>query len=691
MKPKSSWIVSAPLSLFLIASAHAADNTWNNAVANLAWDNANANWAGPATWTNGDSAIFGATGIGAISVASGVTAEKITFNNTGYSLTGGPLTLTGPEISTAASTDTTISSVIQGAAGLTKKGAGILRLAGTNTYTGTTLLSEGSLLASNASGNSLSGNITLGNNTAAVVLTTTASNQFASGTNLTFSNAARDAKLQLRGTTQTVSSINSTASNTLSIIQNDESGTAGYGAGGGTGTLIVNNNAASTFDGIIRNGGGAAPGVLNLTKTGTGTLTILNTTTIAANGYTGTTTVSDGLLQFGNSTASRKAIGSGPLQINTTGSVLIWNSIAQTHTNTISGSGALAFRSNNSDASRGGNEHIITGTSNSGYSGAITVTDSRLRLQNASSPLGNASATNTVTMAGNGQLMYNAAGTYNYNVSIGGLGYYETAGQQLGALRLELGAVQAGTVTLTGNAGIGTQDAGAGGAISGVIGQSGGSYGFTKLGTNTLTLTAANTYTGATVVRTGTLALSGSGGIAASTTIEVASGAFLNVSAASGGWTLGSSQTLKGTGTVTGDFTVAGSIAPGTTDAGTLTAAGTITLGGTSSWQVQLGGTTAGQFDKLIASGNINAAGAIALSYFGGYTPGLNDQFDIADFAGFTDSGYTFDTSAAPLAGGYSWDFSNFETTGVITVVPEVSTSLLAGLGVIGLLRRRRM
>lgn len=93
----------------------------------------------------------------------------------------------------------------------------------------------------------------------------------------------------------------------------------------------------------------------------------------------------------------------------------------------------------------------------------------------------------------------------------------------------------------------------------------------------------------------------------------------------------------------------------------------------------------------LIAAGNINAAGSIALSYFGGYTPGLNVQFDIADFAGFSNSGYTFDTSAAPLAGGYTWNFTNFASTGVISVVPEVSSSLLAGLGAIGLLRRRRM
>jgi fibronectin-binding autotransporter adhesin len=690
MKLKLPRLLVVPVTFIVLPFAHAADNTWTNAAANLTWDESSANWAAPSAWVNGDAAIFGATGIGAISVSPGVSANKITFNNNGYSLVGGPLTLVGPEIATASGTDTTISSVLQGSAGLTKSGAGTLRLTGTNSYTGTTLMTGGSLLASNSSGHAFTGNVTLGDDTAEVTLTTTQANQFG-GSSLTFANAGRNAKLQLRGTTQTVTGLNSASSNILSIIQNDEAGSAGYVAGGGSGTLIVNNSSASLFDGIIRNGGGAGDlGVLNLTKTGSGTLTILNTTTRAGNSYSGTTTVSEGLLQFGNETATRKGIGSGPLQIDAAGSALLWYANGQTHTNTISGSGKLNFRSNNSASSLGFNEHIITGTANSGYSGAITVIDSRLRLQTAASPLGDASAGNTVTMIGNGQLMYNAAGTYNYHINIGELGYYEggnLAGQQLGALRLELGAVQAGTVTLTGNAGIGTQDAA--GVISGEIRQSGGSYGFTKLGANRLTLTANNSYTGTTMVKTGTLALSGLGSIAASTTIEVAAGATLDVSGVAGGWTLGSGQTLKGNGTIIGNLTLAGVVASGTS-IGTLTTTDSVTLAASSEWQVELAGAAIGQYDRLITAGTLDAGGLISLTLLDGFEPSVGDQFDIADFGAFSDSGYTFDVAAAPLSGDLEWDFSNFQTSGLITVIPEPTSFLLAACAAPLLLRRRR-
>src|SRR5581483_992237 len=56
----------------------------------------------------------------------------------------------------------------------------------------------------------------------------------------------------------------------------------------GTGTLVVgNNDASSTFGGILQNGAGT----LALTKTGAGTLTLSG-----ANTYTGNTTVNQGKL-----------------------------------------------------------------------------------------------------------------------------------------------------------------------------------------------------------------------------------------------------------------------------------------------------------------------------------------------------------------------------------------------------------
>ncbi len=699
MKLKLPSLLLYPLPLLSgLTASHGADNTWTNGDGDSLWNDSSANWESPATWTNGDDAIFGSTGAGAITVGGGISAGSLTFNASGYNIGGSPLTLTGSgQVTAAASTDNTISSVLAGSAGLTKAGAGWLRLSGANTYSGTTTVTGGALFASNASGPSLPGNVTLGNSSGNVFLIPTASNQFANGSVLNFNNGlgtGRDAKFQLRGTNQTIYGLNSASTNNLSIIQNDESGTPGYSSGGGTSTLTIDSNTNDTFYGLIRN----QSGTLNLVKTGSGTLTLINNTP-GDSGF-GSMTVTQGAVHFGNGEASaggdgnvrRKAHGNGVLDVATGASVrFYYDRRGDTLGGGITGGGDIEFRANSSSTNTGSNDYIIS-TSNDGFTGNITVTDARLRTQNTASPFGDQSQV-TITTSGNGQVMYHAnpGGTYQYQLSIGGLGYYESNGTRLGALRLEHGSVQAGAVTLTGHAGIGSQDNGTtpGGTISGVISDGGNGHGITKLGAHPITLTAVNTYSGATVVQTGTLALSGSGSIAASTTIEVQAGAFLNVAAVSGGWTLGTNQTLTGSGTVIGDFTALGIVATGTS-AGTLNVDGTITLTSGSLWEVELGGTASGEYDQLLATGGLDAGGVIALSLIDGFTPTFGDSFQIAGFDSFTDSGYSFDISGAALGAGLEWDFSSFASNGTISVIPESSTALLAGLGAFVLLRRRR-
>lgn len=63
-------------------------------------------------------------------------------------------------------------------------------------------------------------------------------------------------------------------------------------SGGAGATLTTgNNNASTTFSGVIQDG----PGVTGLTKVGTGTFTLTG-----ANTYTGLTTISGGTLQIGS-------------------------------------------------------------------------------------------------------------------------------------------------------------------------------------------------------------------------------------------------------------------------------------------------------------------------------------------------------------------------------------------------------
>jgi autotransporter-associated beta strand protein len=128
--------------------------------------------------------------------------------------------------------------------------------------------------------------------------------------------------------------------------------------------------------------------------------------------------------------------------------------------------------------------------------------------------------------------------------------------------------------------------------------------GLTKKGLGTLTLSAANTYTGATAVQVGTLALASTGSITSDVTV-------------SGGATLG------GAGTVTGDVAVSGggTIAPGAS-AGKLTVAGDLDLGATANVTWELGtltddgtGVAGADFDQiLLKSGDLDLGTAAQLT-----------------------------------------------------------------------------
>jgi len=69
--------------------------------------------------------------------------------------------------------------------------------------------------------------------------------------------------------------------------------------------------------------------------------------------------------------------------------------------------------------------------------------------------------------------------------------------------------------------------------------------------TSRMILNAANTYTGPTTITSGTLSLGASASLA-SGTMSVASGAVFDVASVTGGYTLGSGQTLGGLGTIVG-------------------------------------------------------------------------------------------------------------------------------------------
>jgi autotransporter-associated beta strand protein len=142
--------------------------------------------------------------------------------------------------------DLTLGGNIGGSGGLTKIGAGVLVLSGSNNFAGTTTVSTGTLR--------LAGGAAVGDSSAVTLATT-------SGTSL-----------DLNGSSETIGSL------------------SGGGANGGNvtlggGTLTVGSNDSSTaYAGIISGSGG-------LTKTGTGTFTLTGT-----NSFSGAMTVENGTL-----------------------------------------------------------------------------------------------------------------------------------------------------------------------------------------------------------------------------------------------------------------------------------------------------------------------------------------------------------------------------------------------------------
>ncbi len=139
----------------------------------------------------------------------------------------------------------------------------------------------------------------------------------------------------------------------------------------------------------------------------------------------------------------------------------------------------------------------------------------------------------------------------------------------------------------------------------------GGTVALVKNGTGTLTLSKANTYTGATVINEGTLSLDTAGSIADSPTIELLFGAALNVSAQTSVWTLGAGQTLMGNGTLTGDSTIAGTVAPGSS-AGTLSSTGDMTFSNNARLEIEVKNAALGGdkweagYDRLEVTGTVD-------------------------------------------------------------------------------------
>lgn len=230
---------------------------------------------------------------------------------------------------------------------------------------------------------------------------------------------------------------------------------------------------------------------------GTGAVTITNdaggTVNFIQNSTAGTASlINNGFVTFEDSSSA----GSANITNNPNGQIDFFTS-ASAGTATISNA-AGATLNFHSITTAGGSTVTNDGTVT--FDGSATAGNAAITTDNAATTtfLGNASG-------GSARFITNAGGT----VDISGL---TSGGMTSGSIE-GLGNYVLGANTLTtGSLNTSTQ-------VDGLISGTGG--GLTKVGTGTLTLTAANTYTGATTISAGTLALSGNGSIASSSVVTV--------------------------------------------------------------------------------------------------------------------------------------------------------------------------
>ncbi|EDC1757751.1 autotransporter outer membrane beta-barrel domain-containing protein [Salmonella enterica subsp. enterica serovar Senftenberg] len=504
---------------------------------------------------------------------------------------------------------------------LIKQGAGTLILNAENTYTGGTTISGGTLVATNVDALG-SGDVT---DDATLELNTGG----------TFDNAISGSGQVVKSGdgALTLSGANSYSGGTLisdgTLVA---SNVDALGSGDVTNNAVLELNTGGTFDNAISGSG-------QVEKSGDDVLTLSG-----ANSYSGGTLISDGTLVASNV----EALGTGDvtddatLELNTGGDFI----------NNIGGTGRVE---------KSGDDKLTLSGSNT-YTGGTLISSGTL-VANDVNALGTGDVTDNAT------LMLNTGGDFTNN--IGGTGRVEKSGDDAltlsgsntytGGTLISGGTLVANDVNALGTGDITDNATLALNAVGDFDNAISGSGKVEKSGDDALTLSGSNTYTGGTLISSGTLVASnvealGTGDVTDNATLELNTGGTFDNAISGSGQVVKSGDetlTLSGSNTYTGGTLISG---------GTLVASNVEALGsGDVTNDAVLELNTDGDFDNAIGgTGRVEKSGDDALTLSGSntYTGGttINDGTLIATSVDALGTGDVTDNAVLELNTGGTFD-----------------------------------
>jgi autotransporter-associated beta strand protein len=493
----------------------------------------------------------------------------------------------GLALTTINNNSTTFSGVISGDAAFTKSGTGTMILSGANTYTGGTTISGGTLqVGAGGSSGSIVGDVSNGatlafdragtydfggviSGTGSVIkrgsgtLTLSGDNTFLGGVTL------HEGTLRLATDTAAGSGTITTLGSVIDYANGVDVANV-ITIDSNTTQLRVGSGTAEQ-SGMISEANGARP----LQKTGAGTLVLS-----ATNAFTGLLTISGGTLEVRNGFAiddeTPVFVGAGAALVVTDSELM----------GALSGAGSVAIGSGQTLTTGGAGSSVLSGVISG--DGALTKT-------------------------GSGTMTVSGRNTYTGGTTISDGTLQIGIGGNTGSIEGDV--VNNGTLAF---ARAGSLEFG--GVIS-------GTGGVNKLGTGTLVLSGVNTYTGDTVITSGTLVVDGS----LQSANVVVEGGTLDVNGSiSSGVTVDGGARFDGTGSV-GALTVnsGGVHAPGNS-IGTQTVNGNYLLHAGSVLQIEA--NAAGQSDQVVVNGGtvtLSGARLQVLAAFGDYS--LATDYTIID------------------------------------------------------------